>query len=123
METILRFGLPMIVALVAGAAIWGAIRNQVKTNAKEISELRGSYNTLMGIGSNPGGESLFVRTGECAKTVREFKEEFEHIKVKIDKQSKSLRGMQNFARFLLTKGWPGMEGLPLEKVNEIVNGD
>ena len=118
METLLRFGFPVIVALMAAAAIWGAIRNQVRTNAREISELRGSYNTLMGIGGNPNTGPLFVRTGECAKTVKEFNQQFEHIKVKIDRQTKSLKGMQNFARYVLTK-----EGLPLAKVNEIVNGD
>lgn len=123
MEIVLQFGIPVVVIIATAAAIWGAIRNQVKNNAKEISELRGSYNTLMGIGGNPDGKPLFVRTGECAETVREFKEEFEHIKVKIDRQSKSLKGVQNFARFMLTKGWHGVKGLPLEKVNEIVNGD
>lgn len=118
METILRFGLPVIVALVAGAAIWGAVRNQVRNNTKEISELRGSYHALMGIGGNPEGKPLFVRTGECAETVERIKGQFEHIKEKIDRQSGSLKGMQSFARYMLTK-----EGLPLEKVNEIVNGD
>lgn len=123
METILRFGVPVLVALVTAAAIWGAIRNQVKNNSKEISELRGSYHALMGVGGNPEGKPLFVRTGECAATVKGIEEQLDHIKGKIDKQTKSLKGVQNFARFMLTKGWHGVKGLPLEKVNEIVNGD
>lgn len=118
METLLRFVFPLIVAVAAAAAIWGAVRNQVKTNAREISELRGSYNTIMGVGSNPGQSPLFVSTGSCESNVRRIEERLGYVERKIDRQTRSLKGMQSYARFMLTK-----EGLPLEKINEIVDGD
>lgn len=104
-------------AVLVGAAVaYGALKGQVKTSAREITELQKSWSALIG---NPGDEPAYIKRGECDQRTLVIGEQIEHIKKKIDRQGKATKSLENFARYMLIR----KEGLSIVEVEDILNGD
>lgn len=97
------------VGIVGVAVGWGVLKTRVSRNEETLHKLRHEWREFHG--GNPDREPSYIKRIEC---------ETRHAELckKLDDHGKALKGMQNFARHLLTQ-----QGLPLDRVNEIVNGE
>mgnify|MGYP001170114047 CR=1 FL=1 len=93
---------------------WGALRNQVKNNTRDIVEI---YSRLASIHGQNSGRSIFVPREECMERHEDMTEEVKQIKKQAEKHAKATTGLQNFARWMLIK----KEGLSLIEAEKILN--
>lgn len=115
MDQVIRLIIPLIVGIGGVAVGYGALRQQVKTNMKDIAEFRGGWKVLVG---NAEKEPAYVRRSECDDRTKNIQAEIVSTKAKIEKQSNTIRGLENFARWTLTT----KEKLTIIEVNKILNG-
>ena len=113
---LLQLLLTFIAGLLGVAVGFGALRNQVKTNMKDIRHLKDQW---IAFGGNPGGDPVYIKRGECVERHKLLTKELKSIKEQNDKQVRATAGLQNFARWLLTK----KEGLSITEVDQIINGE
>ena len=109
-----------IIGSIAGIAIgYGMLRQQTKVNTEEIAKIKDKLAIIEG--TNPGATGLppFIRRVECDDREIVISKDISELKNRLDLQHKSLKGLQNFARWTLTT----KEGLGLAEVNKILNGD
>lgn len=116
MEIILQLVITFVVGLVGVAVGFGMMKNQVNVNKNNI---RGLKKELKEFSGNPGGRPVFMSRDECDERTQGIEKEIRSVKRQIESHGESIKGVQNFARWILTK----KEGLDLVEVNKILNGD
>ena len=107
--------IPLGSGLLGIAVGYGTILTQVRVNTRELARLRDSLANLKG---NSTGEPAYVRRDECATMHDAIGQQLREHKTHLQAQEKSLKGVQNFARWWLSR----KEELSLAEVNEIIDG-
>jgi hypothetical protein len=108
--------LPIVFAVAGAATAYGMMRNQVRVNKRAIGHLYEDVKKITGDGGEEG--PMFVIRRECDVHRMTIGERVDDVKTELQTHGDRLKGIESFARWVLTK-----EGLPLDKVNEIMNGD
>jgi hypothetical protein len=113
---IINLVLTFVIGMLGVAVGYGALKNEVKNNKEDIDELK---TWRMAVEGNPGNNSAYIRRNECADRHKAIEGQMKDIKNQCEKQAKATAGLQNFARWMLTK----KEGLTLVEVDKIINGE
>lgn len=109
-----------IVGSIGGVAIgYGMMRQQVRSSADEIVKLQERLSIINGTNPVSSGTPLFVKHSECDVRERVVTKEIEDTKHEVELLRMSLKGIQNFTRWILTT----KEGLGLSEVNKILEGN
>jgi hypothetical protein len=95
------------VGLLGVAVGYGALRNQVRSNTRDMAALRKRWADMSG--GNPGGRPIYMPRQEC---------EAKHGRIckLLEEQAGAVKGLQNYARHMLAK-----DKTPLETIDRILN--
>jgi hypothetical protein len=113
---VVQLVVPFVVGLLGMAVGYGATKRQTTVNTKAISRLYGRIDGILGVGD---ASSPFVFRDHCEMSTQASSKRDGELKEAIDRHGRQLRRLDNFARWVLTN----REGLELDKVNEILNGE
>lgn len=102
LDTALHIAVPLVTGILGVAVGWGVFKTRMTHAEKAITELKEHK----------------VWDTQCRAQHTEFAGKIKKLNTASEGHGKALSGLQNFARWVLTK----KEGLSLPEVNRIING-